>query len=287
MNLCRYTLRNEVAGAPRFGLLSEDHVLSLPAGPGLLAHLLGQNNPGQSLERMKQQGNAEPIPLKSVRLLAPLDQQEIWAAGVTYERSKQARMEESEFSASAYDLVYAAPRPELFFKALPDKVSGPGDPVGIRADSTWTVPEPELALLISAHGRVVGYTIGNDMSARDIEGENLLYLPQAKIYRHSCALGPTIRFGASERDARSWTIALSIRRSGGEVFAGTTHLDRIRRPFDELAAFLVRSQDLPHGAVLLTGTGIVPPDDFSLQPGDDVAIRISGIGELRNPVVRV
>lgn len=272
----------------RFGLLDGDDVLVLPPGEcESLAALLRDADPAGRLAATSEGGTAERIPLAEVRLLAPVDRQEIWAAGVTYERSKQARMDESEFSASAYDLVYEAERPELFFKSLPEKVSGPGDPVGVRADSQWTVPEPELALVVSTHGEVVGFTIGNDMSARDIEGENLLYLPQAKIYRHSCALGPWIVFGASEDEVRSWEISLSIRREGSSVFAGATELGRIRRRFEDLAAFLFRSQSLPHGAVLLTGTGVVPPDDFTLAPGDEVSIGISGIGELCNPVVCV
>lgn len=223
----------------------------------------------------------------TVVFLAPVDEQEVWAAGVTYLRSKTARMEESEFSATAYDRVYDAPRPELFFKALPAKVVGPDQPVGVRRDSRWTVPEPELALVISPAGKVVGYTIGNDMSARDIEGENLLYLPQAKIYEGSCALGPGIVLGTDEAAVRQWTIGVTIRRSGGEAFRGQTEIGRIKRGFDELAGWLFRSQPFPSGAVLLTGTGVVPPDDFTLKPGDEVEIEVSGIGRLTNPVVSV
>lgn len=287
MKLCRFTPLRDIAAEPRFGLVEEGSVRVLPGGPCLLAEVLQEADPVSRLAALKDDRSPDLFALSEVRLRAPLDRQEVWAAGVTYERSRQARMEESEFSASAYDLVYDAGRPELFFKSLPEKVSGPGDPIGVRADSRWTVPEPELALVISARGRVVGFTIGNDMSARDLEGENLLYLPQAKIYRHSCALGPVIVFGSSEEEARSWDISLTIQRKGTEVFTGHTGLGRIRRRFDELAGFLFRSQDLPHGAVLLTGTGIVPPDAFSLEPDDEVAIRVPGIGELRNPVVRV
>ena len=223
----------------------------------------------------------------TVVLLPPVDEQEVWAAGVTYLRSKAARMEESEFSASAYDRVYDAPRPELFFKALPSKVVGPGDAVGVRRDSRWTVPEPELALVINPAGQVAGYTIGNDLSARDIEGENLLYLPQAKTYERSCALGPWIVLGADEATARGWTIGVRIRRDGAEVFRGQTEVGRIKRRFAELAEWLFRSQSFPSGAVLLTGTGVVPPDGFSLQPGDEVEIEVSGIGRLTNRVVPV
>lgn len=222
-----------------------------------------------------------------IRLVAPVEQQEVWAAGVTYLRSKKARMDESEFSATAYDRVYEAERPELFFKCLPQKVVGPGEAVGIRRDARWSVPEPELALVLSSAGKVVGYTIGNDMSSRDIEGENLLYLPQAKIYRGSCALGPCVEIGASETTAREWKIRLEIERAGRSIFSGETSVGQIRRSFDELAGFLFRSQTFAHGAVLLTGTGIVPPDTFTLHAGDSVQIEITGIGVLRNCVTAV
>ena len=227
------------------------------------------------------------VELSKIHLLAPIERQEIWAAGVTYLRSKTARMEESDFSASAYDRVYAAERPELFFKSLPEKVIPPGDFVGIRKDSRWNVPEPELTLVINSRGQIAGYTIGNDMSSRDIEGENLLYLPQAKVYDRSCAVGPCIVVGASEAEARTWKITLQIRRGGNIAFTGETNVGQIKRSFDELAEFLCRSQKFPHGAVLLTGTGVVPPDNFTLQADDQVEIEISGIGALSNPVVVV
>src|SRR5262249_31052276 len=163
-----------------------------------------------------------------------IERQEVWAAGVTYLRSKAARMDESEFSATAYDRVYDAERPELFFKSQPEKVVGPGEPVGIRRDATWSVPEPEFALVINSRGVVVGCTIGNDMSSRDIEGENLLYLPQAKIYRASCALGPCIAIGASEAEVRDWTVRLKIQRGVDLVFKGETSVGRIKRSFAEL-----------------------------------------------------
>jgi 2-dehydro-3-deoxy-D-arabinonate dehydratase len=216
-----------------------------------------------------------------------VERQEVWAAGVTYLRSKTARMEESEFSASAYDRVYAAERPELFFKSLAEKVAATGEPVGIRRDAKWNVPEPELALVLNSRGKVVGFTIGNDMSSRDIEGENLLYLPQAKIYRHSCALGPWIQVGATEAVAREWKIRIEIQRNGKPVFAGETSVGQIKRRFEELAGFLFRSQSFTHGAVLLTGTGVVPPDTFTLQEGDEIGIEITGIGWLRNTVMLV
>lgn len=227
------------------------------------------------------------LPLSEVTLLAPVERQEVWAAGVTYLRSKKARMEESDFSATAYDRVYEAPRPEIFFKSVGEKVVGPDAAVGIRADATWNVPEPELALVINSRGDLVGYTAGNDMSSRDIEGENLLYLPQAKVYRASCALGPFIRVGVTEADAREWTIAIRIERGGQVVFRGETQVSQIKRSFGELTGWLRRSQDFPHGAILLTGTGVVPPNEFTLAAGDQVHIAISGIGELVNSVAVV
>jgi 2-dehydro-3-deoxy-D-arabinonate dehydratase len=241
------------------------------------------------IERLRglMQERAAAFALSEVRLLCPLERQEVWAAGVTYLRSRAARMEESSFSASAYDRVYEADRPELFFKALPQKTVGPGAAVGIRQDARWSVPEPELALVLNSRGKIAGLTIGNDLSARDIEGENLLYLPQAKIYERSCAIGPWITVGVEEPQARSWLIDLEIRRRGEVVYRGGTTVAQIRRSFDDLAAFLFRSQKFPDGAVLLTGTGVVPPDDFALCPGDSVRIDISGIGTLENPVVAV
>ena len=251
-----------------------------------LATVLEQHDPRRYLEKLA--GNTITAQmLARVKLLAPVDRQEVWAAGVTYLRSKKARMDESEFSANAYDKVYDAARPELFFKSLPEKVVGPGEAVGIRKDARWSVPEPELALMINSRGKIVGCTIGNDMSSRDIEGENLLYLPQAKVYHRSCALGPWIVVGAGEAEAREWQIRMQVGRGGKVVFEGETSVSQIKRSFAELAEFLMRSQSLPHGAVLLTGTGVVPPDDFTLQPHDTVKITISGIGTLENPVVEV
>ena len=216
--------------------------------------------------------------------LAPIDRQEIWAAGVTYKRSKVAREEESRGAAPFYDQVYTADRPELFLKATPERVVNPGEPVRVRADSKWSVPEPELALVINPAGGIVGYTIGNDMSARDIEGENPLYLPQAKIYRGSCAVGPLITPVGVLPELAGVEIRLDIERGGNSVFAGRTTLAQMARTPESLASWLFRENEHPHGAVLLTGTGIVPPDEFSLQSGDVVAIAIAGIGVLKNPV---
>jgi 2-dehydro-3-deoxy-D-arabinonate dehydratase len=285
MKLCRF---EGTQGQVRVGLMMDGvTVLDLTAAGILrLETVLEQHDPRRFLEKLAGNTITAHI-LARVKLLTPVEAQEVWAAGVTYVRSKKARMAESDFSANAYDKVYDAVRPEIFFKSLPEKVVSPGEAVGIRKDARWNVPEPELALVINSRGKIVGCTIGNDMSSRDIEGENLLYLPQAKVYHRSCAVGPWIVVGASESEARQWKIEMQVRRNGGTVFEGETSADQIKRPFDELAGFLYRSQSFPHGAVLLTGTGIVPPDNFTLQPHDTVRIGISGIGTLENPVVEV
>jgi 2-dehydro-3-deoxy-D-arabinonate dehydratase len=224
-----------------------------------------------------------PVPENAV-VTAPVDTQEVWASGVTYLRSKVARMEESEHAGDFYDRVYEAERPELFFKANPSRVSASSEAIRIRRDSTWNVPEPELALVISSRGTIVGYTIGNDVSSRSIEGENPLYLPQAKVYEGSCALGPAILL--NYENARAFAIRITITRAGSEVFAGETSTARMRRTFDELAAYLFRELRFPSGVILLTGTGIVPPDNFTLRAADVVRIAIDGIGVLENPVAK-
>jgi|SRR4030095_298995 2-dehydro-3-deoxy-D-arabinonate dehydratase len=218
-------------------------------------------------------------------ILAPIQSQEVWAAGVTYHRSRTARMAESHDAGADnfYDRVYTAERPELFFKATPHRVAAPGQGVRIRKDSHWNVPEPELALVITRTARIVGYTIGNDMSSRDIEGENPLYLPQAKVYDRSCALGPCIL--VSEETLKPETeIRLEIVRDGLKVFAGNTNLTQLKRTPESLVGFLFRDNSFPNGCVLLTGTGIVPPDDFTLKSGDEIRITIDFIGTLTNVV---
>jgi len=214
-------------------------------------------------------------------LLPPVDKQEVWASGVTYTQSREARMREAQ-NKEVYARVYSAGRPELFFKSTPEKVVGPNDWVGLRGDSQWNVPEPELALVLNPAMKIVGYTIGNDLSSRDIEGENPLYLPQAKVYRHACAVGPVITLADSGIDARNLAIRLTIRRGDRVQFQGETSTARMHRTLDELVGYLARYNDFPNGAVLLTGTGIVPDDDVALQDGDRVAIEIEGIGVLRN-----
>jgi 2-dehydro-3-deoxy-D-arabinonate dehydratase len=218
---------------------------------------------------------------------APIGNQEVWAAGVTYYRSRTARMEESKDAGggSFYDRVYAAERPELFFKATPHRVAGPGQAVRIRKDSQWNVPEPELALVINALGQIIGYSIGNDMSSRDIEGENPLYLPQAKVYAQSCGLGPCVLI-RNQALLRETKIHLEVIRKKSTAFHGETALSELKRTPEELVEFLYRDNVFPYGCFLLTGTGIVPPDEFTLRVDDEIRITIDPIGTLVNHVVQ-
>ena len=229
--------------------------------------------------------NAETEQVDMTTLLAPIEHQEVWASGVTYYRSRSARIEESKDAGGGdfYDRVYSAERPELFFKAVAHKVAGPGEQVRIRSDAQWSVPEPELALVINARAEIIGYTIANDMSSRDIEGANPLYLPQAKVYDQSCALGPGLLIQNEPMPAET-QICLSILRSGNQEFAATTHLAEMKRDPKTLVEYLYRDQSFPFGCILLTGTGIIPPDAFTLQSGDQIHISISGIGTLVNHV---
>jgi 2-dehydro-3-deoxy-D-arabinonate dehydratase len=284
MKLCRFEKNSEV----RIGVVGERGMLAdlTAAGVRDFTTLLERDD-AAGYVRTLLSSSLPQHHIADVKVLAPVERQEVWAVGVTYLRSKTARMEESDFSATAYDKVYDAPRPELFFKSMPEKVVGFGDKVGIRRDAKWNVPEPELALVLNSQGKIVGFTIGNDMSSRDIEGENLLYLPQAKIYDRSCALGPFITIGVSESEVRTWKIEVQISRGESVVFRGDILIGRIKRTFDELAEYLFRSQSFPRGAVLLTGTGVVPNEDFTLQPGDVVRIDVDGIGSLENSVVVV
>ena len=216
-------------------------------------------------------------------LLPPVDRQDVWAAGVTYVRSREARMGES-VTKDVYARVYEAERPEIFFKSTADRAVGPHDWIGVRGDSQWNVPEPELSVVLNPEMQIVGYTVGNDVSSRDIEGENPLYLPQAKVYRHSCILGPAITLADETIDATHLDIRLQIWRDGAVLFEGATNTSQMNRSLGELAGYLGRYHDFPDGAVLMTGTSIVPGDEFTLHEGDEVAIEIEGIGVLRNPV---
>jgi len=221
------------------------------------------------------------------KVLAPLESQSVWAAGVTYYRSRSARMAEAKDAGGGdfYDRVYSAKRPELFFKAGPEHVAGPGQHVHIRRDAQWSVPEPELTVLLDARGQIVGYTVGNDMSSRDIEGENPLYLPQAKVYDGSCALGPCVLVS---RDPLPPTtpIRIEIVRDGTQVFSGSTTLAELKRDPANLVEFLFRDNKFPFGTFLMTGTGIVPPDNFTLAVADKVSISIDPIGTLENDVIQ-
>jgi 2-dehydro-3-deoxy-D-arabinonate dehydratase len=219
------------------------------------------------------------------RPLAPIGAQELWGAGVTYLRSRTARMEESQTAGGGdfYDRVYRAERPEIFFKATPHRVAAPGEAMHLRRDSKWIVPEPELTLVVTRSGKIVGYTAGNDLSSRDIEGENPLYLPQAKTFDRCASVGPAILV-AEEPLAPATTISIVIRRRDETAFRGETTLAQMKRSLGELVGFLFRDNAHPQGCLLLTGTGIVPPDDFSLRAGDVVEITIDGVGTLVNPM---
>ncbi len=252
--------------------------------PITLTEILESDDPEQRVSVLLD-ANVQPLKLADAALLPPIDRHEIWAAGVTYKRSKTARMEESESAATLYDRVYAAERPELFFKATPHRVSGPSQPVRIRADSHWNVPEPELALVLNSRLRLVGFTIGNDMSSRDIEGENPLYLPQAKVYDACCGLGPWITLGSSLPPPDRVGIRMAVLRGTQTVFEGATNVGQMARTFDELIGWLGRDNSFPTGVVLLTGTGVVPDAPFTLAAGDIVRISIDGLGTLENPVV--
>ena len=248
-----------------------DDLLAEEGLAGVLSELIARLAPGPALD--------------AAEILAPIGRQEVWAAGVTYYRSRGARMEESKDAGggSFYDRVYSAERPELFFKSTASRTVGTGGKVKIRADSTWNVPEPELTLLVSPKGRISGYTIGNDMSSRDIEGENPLYLPQAKVYNGSCALGPGILVSEESLD-RTAEIAIEIERSGQIVFAGKTSLRELKRDPETLVAYLFRDNAFPDGCFLMTGTGIVPDSSFTLASGDRIRISIDAIGVLENVV---
>ncbi len=277
------------AGDNRIVSVNDDNLqlldLSQVENTNSLSDILHSKDP-VGLAKFLIDRNADPIAHSDVRFLAPIDEQEVWAAGVTYKRSQVARMEESETGASHYDRVYTAPRPEIFFKATPGRVAGPNQVLRVRYDSNWSVPEPEFTLVISPDGRLVGYTVGNDMSARDIEGENPLYLPQAKLYKQCAGLGPCVLLAEGDLDLEGTKIELTITRDGSTAFNGETNLGQLARTFDDLIEWLYRENSLPTGAFLMTGTGIVPDDDFTLEDGDSVSIEVTGVGTLTNPIVK-
>lgn len=252
-----------------------------------LADLL-EASASQRAEQLREEiGTASAwLSIDDAWLLPPVDEQEIWAAGVTYERSRDARIEESQTD-DIYDRVYDAARPEIFFKAPAYRCAGPYEPIAIRHDSTWDVPEPELALVIDGRGEIAGYTIGNDVSSRAIEGENPLYLPQAKVFTASCALGPWIMLPEELPDPENLAIGMRIERGGADIWQGETSTARMHRTFDDLIDCLFASLEFPVGVVLMTGTGLVPPAEFTLEPNDTVHIEIRGIGALSNHVRRL
>jgi 2-dehydro-3-deoxy-D-arabinonate dehydratase len=276
-------------GTPAVAAVHADTVQTLDLtqidGCHSLSDILHTSDP-PGLARFLLRPDTKPVPQSDVEFLAPIDRQEVWAAGVTYKRSQVARMEESESGASHYDKVYEADRPELFMKATPLRVSGPDQPVRVRQDSSWSVPEPEFTLALNPEGKIVGYTIGNDMSARDIEGENPLYLPQAKVYRQCAGLGPCVLLADEPLNLQATKIELLIQRGGAAVFSGSTNLGQLNRSLEDLAVWLYRESEFPDGTFLMTGTGVVPDDEFTLEDGDSVSITIAGIGTLTNPVVK-
>jgi 2-dehydro-3-deoxy-D-arabinonate dehydratase len=274
MHLYRSTQGIIVGNAGAHHLIQDQDWDKLLATPGLHTHL------AEAIGR----GSVVPAP-QPTELLAPIGTQEVWAAGVTYFRSKTARMEESKDAGggSFYDRVYTATRPEIFFKATAQRVAHPGQTMHLRRDSAWMVPEPELTLVINPQGEIIGYTIGNDLSCRDIEGENPLYLPQAKCFKLCASVGPCLWI-SPVAPAPQTAIELRIERSGETAFESRTELSQLKRGLPELAEFLYRDNSFPTGALLMTGTGIVPGDDFTLKAGDIIHISIEGIGTLSNPV---
>jgi 2-dehydro-3-deoxy-D-arabinonate dehydratase len=274
---------------PRFGLLAGERIVDLARSGGPESLSAALQMPGAELHAVLKPVERDPqmdFALEDVTFRAPIDRQEVWAAGVTYLRSRDARMEESS-QRDVYDRVYDADRPELFLKATPNRVSGPGEPIAIRGDSGWDVPEPELVILLNAYGELVGYTIGNDVSSRSIEGENPLYLPQAKVYSRCAALGPILVTVDELPDVSNLEIQLTIRRGGTDLFQESTATSQLHRSLTDLIEYLRRDNEFPDGVFLMTGTGIVPPSEFTLHDGDEVTIRIEGIGSLVNPVIRL
>lgn len=274
-------------GSTWVAVVDEGSVTPLALSPHYpsLSQILESFDPAAVVRSLMADGAASTS-LESVSLLPPIDSQEVWAAGVTYKRSQVARMQESESAASFYDRVYAAERPELFFKATPHRVVGFGQRVRIRRDARWNVPEPELALVLNSRLELVGFTVGNDMSSRDIEGENPLYLPQAKLYDACCSLGPWITLAEAMPEHRTLAITLAVERQGSRVFEGATSVEQMARSFDDLIGWLGRDNSFPQGVILLTGTGVVPHDEFTLAANDIIHITITGIGTLTNSVVQ-
>lgn len=278
VKLCKFKQGDE---QPSVGLFGEDKII--PLLDVTLTELLDTSDTAATINTASQ---SDSLARESVTLLPPIDDQEVWAAGVTYKRSQTARMEESEAAASCYDRVYQADRPELFFKATPQRVVGPGQAIRIRKDASWNVPEPEVTLVMNARMELKGFTVGNDMSSRDIEGENPLYLPQAKTYSQCCGIGPCITLAEAMPPVDQIGIRLRVIRAGEAVFDEATSTAQMARSFEHLIGYLGRDNEFPTGVYLLTGTGIVPDSDFTLLPNDEVQIEIDGVGVLCNTVIQ-
>lgn len=283
MKLAKYRIDPQTSGV---AIVESDQLIPLDLTDSryrCLADLLAATDPRAAVASLPQ---GRPQPLTAVSWLPPIDRQEVWAAGVTYKRSQTARMEESEAAASCYDRVYTADRPEIFFKATPNRVRGHQQPLRIRYDASWNVPEPEITLVLSPALRIVGLTVGNDMSSRDIEGDNPLYLPQAKCYDACAGLGPWILLVDSLPPVEQIGVQMQIVRDGTVVFAGQTSGAEMARSFSDLVSWLGRENVFADGAFLMTGTGIVPNSDFTLVAGDEVHITIDPIGTLVNQVIQ-
>jgi 2-dehydro-3-deoxy-D-arabinonate dehydratase len=280
--IVRFAQHDSNGGA--VGVLADGTVTGF-AGAGTLADLLGL--PADDFRARCLDPGGASYPIDAVRLLPPVDgRTEVWAAGVTYQQSRAARVEESERSATVYEQVYDADRPELFFKSAAWRVVGDGEPISVREDSKVDVPEPELAVVVNAEGQIVGYTVCDDVSSRTLEGENPLYLPQAKIYLGGCAVGPGIRPAWEVADPYRLAIRLTIRRGGAVHWSGEASTSQLRRRLDELVDYLVRAEAFPDGVILSTGTCLVPETPFTLTAGDQVAIEIDEVGTLTNSVIR-
>jgi 2-dehydro-3-deoxy-D-arabinonate dehydratase len=272
----------EVSGVRKEGVLEDGRIVDASVFKGSLLRE-AMSSPGKVREKL---GGAPRVPFRYDYLRRPFTPAEVWGAGITYLRSRDAREVETE-SKGIYDKVYSAVRPEIFFKDTGSRTVGPGEAVCVRSDSDWTVPEPELTVVLREDGAICGYTIGNDMSARDIEGANPLYIPQSKIYRNSCAIGPVVTTREEIPDPRSLGIEMKIFRDGKVAFEGQVSTSRLKRTVDELVDYLRKDNQLFGWTALLTGTGIVPPDDFSLKGGEVVEIEIEKIGTLRNTVTKL
>lgn len=287
MKLAKYiAIATDSADIPGVGIVTDTELIPLDlVGSGFktLADILAAPSPAEAAGALPK---GTPVPLGDVRWLPPIDGQEVWAAGVTYKRSQTARMEESEAAASCYDRVYTADRPELFFKATPSRVRGHQQPLRIRYDATWNVPEPEITLVISPKMKIIGLTVGNDMSSRDIEGDNPLYLPQAKCYDACAGLGPWISLLDPLPPVAEIGVDLKIVRGDEVVFSGQTSAAEMARSFEDLVGWLGRENLFPQGAFLMTGTGVVPDSDFTLRPGDSVHITIDHVGTLTNTIIQ-